>query len=398
MLPPKFEAWFAARGWQPRVHQLALVEHAGRGQSVLLVAPTGGGKTLAGFLPTLITLADRPKRSRRRGLDTLYISPLKALAVDVARNLQTPIAEMDLPVTVETRTGDTPAARRQRQRYAPPDILLTTPEQLSLLLAHPRAPQMFESLRTVVLDELHALYNSKRGDLLALGLARLQSLAPEHRRVGLSATVKDPAPLQRFLMPQPVTGESLSEIVIAQGGAKPHIEISASDSYVPWAGHLARHAMMDVMASIQASKTALVFVNTRSQAERTFQELWAINDDNLPIALHHGSLALEQRRKVEAAMAKGSLRAVVCTSTLDLGIDWGAVDKVICIGAPKGAARLGQPIGRANHRRADRAKPRRDEPSAALLVPANRFEVLECNAARDAVMAGELDGDRLKAG
>src|SRR3954468_2160365 len=402
MLPPKFEAWFAVRGWQPRAHQLALVEHAGRGQSVLLVAPTGGGKTLAGFLPTLITLADRPKRSRRRGLDTLYISPLKALAVDVARNLQTPIAEMDLPVTVETRTGDTPAARRQRQRYAPPDILLTTPEQLSLLLAHPRARQMFETLRTVVLDELHALYNSKRGDLLALALARLSTLAPGHRRVGLSATVKDPAPLQRFLMPQPADGEAggvresesgpenKSEIVIAAGGARPHIEISASDSYVPWAGHLARHAMIDVMAAIQASKTTLVFVNTRSQAERTFQELWKLNDRNWPIALHHGSLSPEQRRKVEAAMAKGALRAVVCTSTLDLGIDWGAVDKVICIGAPKGAARLVQRIGRANHRL--------DEPSAALLVPANRFEVLECNAARDAVLAGELDGERLKAG
>ncbi|HEU0095937.1 MAG TPA: helicase-related protein, partial [Rhizomicrobium sp.] len=313
-----------------------------------------------------------------------------ALAVDVARNLDTPIAEMGLAITVETRTGDTSAARRQRQRHIPPDILLTTPEQLSLLLAHPRSAQMFENLKTVVLDELHALANSKRGDLLALGLARLSTLAPGHRRVGLSATVKDPAPLQRFLVPQPADTEARSELVIAAGGAKPQIEISASDSYVPWAGHLARHAMLDVMTAIHGAKTALVFVNTRSQAERTFQELWAINDANLPIALHHGSLAPEQRRKVEAAMAKGALRAVVCTSTLDLGIDWGAVDKVICIGAPKGAARLVQRIGRANHRL--------DEPSAALLVPANRFEVLECNAARDAVLAGELDGERLKAG
>ena len=390
MLPARFQDWFAARGWQPRAHQLALVDHAVGGKSVLLVAPTGGGKTLAGFLPSLIDLADRPKRARKHGLHTLYISPLKALAVDVARNLDAPVAEMNLPVTVETRTGDTPAARRQRQRHSPPDILLTTPEQLGLLLAHPRAPQMFEALKTVVLDELHALYNSKRGDLLALGLARLTALAPGHRRVGLSATVKDPAPLRRFLAPQPMDGEALAEIVIAKGGAKPQIEISASDSYVPWAGHLARHAMADVMMAIHAAKTALVFVNTRSQAERTFQELWAINDANLPIALHHGSLAPEQRRKVEAAMTKGNLRAVVCTSTLDLGIDWGAVDKVICIGAPKGAARLVQRIGRANHRL--------DEPSAALLVPANRFEVLECNAARDAVLAGELDGERLKVG
>src|SRR3984957_19831348 len=390
MLPSLFENWFAAKGWTPRPHQMALVKSARNGESVLLVAPTGGGKTLAGFLPSLIDLSERPKRSRARKLHTLYISPLKALAVDVARNLETPVAEMGLPVTVETRTGDTPLARRQRQRHAPPDFLLTTPEQLALLLAHPRSPQLFEGLKAVVLDELHALYNSKRGDLLALGLARLAQLAPHHRRVGLSATVADPQPLQRFLLPQPAGVEKLAELVIAKGGARPQIAISASDSYVPWAGHLARHAMQDVMAAIGEAKTTLVFVNTRSQAERTFQELWRLNESNWPIALHHGSLAPEQRRKVEAAMTRGTLRAVVCTSTLDLGIDWGAVDKVICIGAPKGAARLVQRIGRANHRL--------DEPSAALLVPANRFEVLECNAARDAVLAGELDGERLKQG
>jgi ATP-dependent Lhr-like helicase len=390
MFPERFQHWFEGRGWTIRPHQLALVESASRGESVLLVAPTGGGKTLAGFLPTLIDLAERPKRSRARGLHTLYISPLKALAVDVARNLDAPIAEMELPVTVETRTGDTPAARRARQRHAPPDILLTTPEQLALLLAHSRADRLFAGLKTVVLDELHALYNSKRGDLLALGLARLSVLAPKHRRVGLSATVADPAPLQRFLMPQRPGEEVISTLVRGQDGARPHISISASDSYVPWSGHLARHAMGDVMAAIGEARTALIFVNTRSQAERTFQELWKLNDQNWPIALHHGSLSPEQRRKVEAAMAKGALRAVVCTSTLDLGIDWGAVDKVICIGAPKGAARLVQRIGRANHRL--------DEPSDALLVPANRFEVLECNAARDAVLAGELDGERLKTG
>ena len=398
MLPVPFQQWFAARGWTVRPHQLALVEAASRGESVLLVAPTGGGKTLAGFLPSLIALsgsdvlaASRPGPKRKsRSLHTLYISPLKALTVDVARNLEAPVAEMGLPVTVETRTGDTPAARRARQRHTPPDILLTTPEQLALLLAHSRADRLFAGLKTVVLDELHALYNSKRGDLLALGLARLATLAPGHRRVGLSATVADPVPLQRFLMPQAGDIEILSALVRGESGAKPQIKISASDSYVPWAGHLARHAMMDVLMAIGESKTALVFVNTRSQAERTFQELWRLNEQNWPIALHHGSLSPEQRRKVEAAMTRGDLRAVVCTSTLDLGIDWGAVDKVICIGAPKGAARLVQRIGRSNHRL--------DEPSEALLVPANRFEVLECNAARDAVLAGELDGERLKVG
>jgi ATP-dependent Lhr-like helicase len=389
-LPPVFAAWFVARGWRPRAHQLELIAHAGRGESVLLVAPTGGGKTLAGFLPSLIELAATPKRARAQRLHTLYVSPLKALAVDVARNLEAPVAEMGLSIRVETRTGDTPPSRRARQRHSPPDILLTTPEQFSLMLSSPEAPRMFAGVRAVVLDELHAIHNSKRGDLMALALSRLQTLAPNHRRIGLSATVADPVPLQRYLVPQPANGEALSALVRGAPGAVPKIAISASDAYVPWSGHLANHAMPDIMAAIKASKTALVFVNTRSQAERTFQNLWRINDENLPIALHHGSLAPEQRRKVEAAMTRGKLRAVVCTSTLDLGIDWGDVDRVICIGAPKGAARLVQRIGRANHRL--------DEPSRALLVPSNRFEVLECNAARDAVLAGELDGERLKQG
>jgi len=359
---------------------------------VLLVAPTGGGKTLAGFLPSLIELSQRPPRGRRttRILHTLYISPLKALAVDVARNLEAPIAEMGLDVRAETRTGDTPPSRRQRQKYSPPDILLTTPEQLALLVSSRDAPRMFEHLKTVVLDELHALANSKRGDLLSLGLARLAKLAPAHRRVGLSATVADPAPLQRYLVPQKPNNEALASLVMGAKGAVPVISILASEEYVPWAGHLARHAMGDVMAAIKTAKTALVFVNTRRQAELTFQDLWRVNEDNLAIALHHGSLAPAQRRKVEAAMVAGKLRAVVCTSTLDLGIDWGAVDLVICVGAPKGAARLVQRIGRANHRL--------DEPSRALLVPANRFEVLECEAARAAVTAGELDGDKPKGG
>ena len=389
ILPAPFAGWFAARGWVPRPHQLALVEHAREGRSVLLVAPTGGGKTLAGFLPSLIELAGLPAR-RKPALHTLYVSPLKALAVDVSRNLEIPVAEMGLPIRIETRTGDTPPSRRMRQRHVPPDMLLTTPEQLALLLASRDAPRFFARLRVVVLDELHAMYNSKRGDLLALGLARLAQFAPDHRHVGLSATVADPAPLQRYLVPQKSGEDIRAELVRGTAGAVPEIAISASDAYVPWAGHLAIHAMPDVMNAIRAANTALVFVNTRSQAERTFQQLWQLNDENLPIALHHGSLAPQQRRKVEAAMARGDLRAVVCTSTLDLGIDWGAVDRVICVGAPKGAARLVQRIGRANHRL--------DEPSRALLVPANRFEVLECEAARAAVLAGELDGEQLRAG
>jgi ATP-dependent Lhr-like helicase len=389
-LPAVFIDWFATRGWAPRAHQLALLDLARAERSALLIAPTGAGKTLAGFLPSLVALNEKPRRKPR--LHTLYISPLKALAVDVKRNLETPIAEMGLDIRVETRTGDTPQNRRLRQRREPPDILMTTPEQLALLLSYSDAAEFFGQLECVVLDELHALANSKRGDLLSLGLARLATLSPKLRRVGLSATVAEPEELRRYLMPQGAR-EVLAEVVVAPPGATPEIGIlvplepdheDEEHPRIPWSGHSARHAMPAIYDAIKAGKTVLVFVNTRSQAEMVFQELWKLNEDGLAIALHHGSLSAEQRRKVEAAMSAGSLRAVVCTSTLDLGIDWGEVDLVICVGAPKGASRLAQRIGRANHRL--------DEPSRAMLVPANRFEVLECEAARAAATEGAQDG------
>jgi ATP-dependent Lhr-like helicase len=353
------------------------------GQSVLLVAPTGGGKTLAGFLPSLAELAEDGKK--RTGLHTLYLSPLKALAVDIARNLETPVREAGLPVTLETRTGDTPLAKRSRQKASPPDMLLTTPEQLALLLAYRDAPRLLGGLRRVVVDEIHAFQNTKRGDLLSLGLARLQALAPEMRRIGLSATVADPAALAHYLDP-------LRDVAMVRGtpGAKPDLTVLVSDERVPWSGHSGRHAYAQVYEAIKGTRTALIFVNTRSQAEAVFQGLWRLNEENLPIALHHGSLEREQRRKVEAAMAAGKLRAVVCTSTLDLGIDWGDVDLVIQMGAPKGISRTVQRIGRANHRL--------NEASRAVLVPANRFEVLECEAAIQAVDAGELDGSEPRPG
>ena len=385
-LPPRFQAWFEGRGWSPRGHQLAMVEAARQGRHTLLIAPTGGGKTLAGFLPSLIELAERPPGNRSPSIHTLYISPLKALAVDVHRNLEIPVAEMGLPITVESRTGDTGVAKRQRQRLHPPDILLTTPEQLALFCAWEGSRAYFADLRTVIVDEIHAIYGSKRGDLLNLGLGRLQSFAPALRRVGLSATVHDPDMLRRWLAPRPET----SHLVLGAPGAPPVVEVLFSKGEVPWSGWTAQHAMAEVLDVIRANRTTLVFVNTRFQAELAFQKLWEINDESLPIALHHGSLAAEQRRKVEAAMARGELRAVVCTSTLDLGIDWGAVDLVIQLAAPKGSSRLIQRIGRANHRL--------DEPSRALLVPAHRFEVLECEAAREAVAENDLDGDPERTG
>ncbi|ANP48103.1 DNA ligase-associated DEXH box helicase [Candidatus Viadribacter manganicus] len=390
ILPPPFVEWFAARGWAPRAHQLELVSRARAGLSTLLIAPTGAGKTLAGFLPSLIELAPRKAEGARRPhkLHTLYVSPLKALTTDVARNLSTPASEMQLGVRIETRTGDTPSSKRQRQRAHPPDILLTTPEQLSLLIASEHARVFFEDLQAVVIDEIHALAPTKRGDLLALALARLQRWAPSHRRIGLSATVADEEGLAQWLLGANRPNKDV--IVRAPPGAKPVIDVLDSDARIPWSGHTARHAIPEIYETIKKTKLALVFVNTRAQAEMTFQELWRVNEDSLPIALHHGSLDVAQRRKVEAAMAEGKLRAVVCTSTLDLGIDWGDVDLVIQIGAPKGCARLVQRIGRANHRY--------NEPSRALLAPSNRFEVLECRAAQDAVEEGALDGESKRIG
>ena len=413
LLPDRFRQWFASRGWSPRQHQLELLAKARDDRSTLLIAPTGAGKTLAGFLPTLVELHVPPRSPRAAatqanapaspkiistgrglqrsgGLHTLYISPLKALAVDIARNLETPVSEMGLSIKVETRTGDTPVSRRQRQRRYPPDVLLTTPEQLALLLSSDDAPFLFSSLRRVVLDELHALVTSKRGDLLSLGLARLWQLAPQMRSIGLSATVAEPESLARFLVPQRGGGSEAADIVVAGGAAAPIVEMLDTRERLPWAGHTARHALGEIYDLIKHNKTTLVFVNTRSQAEMLFQDLWRMNDDGLAIALHHGSLDVAQRRKVEDAMAAGKLRGVVCTSSLDLGVDWGDVDLVINIGAPKGASRLMQRIGRANHHI--------DEASRAVLVPANRFEVLECRVAIDAVSENAQDTPPLRTG
>jgi ATP-dependent Lhr-like helicase len=383
-LPELFAAWFAARGWAPRPHQHALLAAARAGESTLLIAPTGGGKTLAGFLPSLVELHEDP----REGLHTLYISPLKALAVDIARNLTTPVAEMALPIRIETRTGDTPANRRARQREAPPHLLLTTPESLALLLTLPDAPALFGGLGAIVVDEIHAIAGTKRGDQLALGLARLATLAPRARRIGLSATVAHPAPLRAFLSPT-ARAEDV-RLILGEGGAEPVIDLMLPEGRLPWGGEMGLATMPEVYRRICDAEVTIVFVNTRAQAELCFQALWKLNDDNLPIGLHHGSLTVEQRRKVEAAMAAGKLRAVVATASLDLGIDWGAVDQVVQVGAPKGVARLLQRIGRANHRM--------DEPSRAALVPANRFEVVECIAARQAIAAQELDGEQPCAG
>lgn len=395
-LPALLSDWFAAKGWQPRQHQMEMLTAARQGAHAMLVAPTGAGKTLAGFLATLVDLIETPAD----GLHTLYVSPLKALAVDVQRNLLTPIAEMGLDIRVETRTGDTPADRKARQRVRPPHILLTTPESLSLLLSYPESFQMLAGLKTVVVDEVHAFAAGKRGDLLSLSLARLQAIAPAMRRVALSATVAEPEAYAAWLSPNRPSTASRSpsppgriasiRVIHGEPGAPPDLAILLPEDRVPWSGHSGKYAIPQVMAEIETHKTTIIFSNTRGLAELIFQELWAANDLKLPIGIHHGSLDIGARRKVEAAMAAGHLRALVATSSLDLGVDWGDVDCVIQMGAPKGASRLLQRIGRANHRL--------DEASEAILVPGNRFEYLEAQAAFDAIHEGALDGDVFRDG
>lgn len=376
VLPPQIEDWFKGRDWQPHKHQRDMVTSADA-PCVLLIAPTGGGKTLAGFLPTLADLAI----TQHTGLHTLYVSPLKALAADIKRNLRTPVEEIGLDIRIEDRTGDTSNTVKKRQRANPPHILLTTPESLALLTSYPDAGYIFKGLKRVIVDEIHALAESKRGDQLFLALARLQTLQPNLRRVGLSATVDQPRKIASLLACHPAS----SKIIMADPGPDPDIAMLETEAAPPWSGGGAIYAISAVLNQVRKHNTTLIFHNTRAQAEIFFHHLWLANDDGLPIGIHHGSLDREQRQRVESAMVRGDLRAIVCTGSLDLGIDWGNVDLVIQVGAPKNVKRLLQRIGRANHRY--------NAPSKAFLVPANRWEIIECVNALQAARERDLDGD-----
>ncbi|MEP2735079.1 MAG: ligase-associated DNA damage response DEXH box helicase [Erythrobacter sp.] len=390
-IPPEIAAWFAGRDWRIRRHQSEMLDASRGGQHALLVADTGAGKTLAGFLPTLSDFCPSVMGDAKPddGLHTLYISPLKALAHDVQRNLLTPVEEMGLGIRIETRSGDTPSDRKKRQRSKPPHILLTTPESLSLLLSYPESADLFAGLKRVVVDEVHAFATGKRGDLLALSLSRLQAIVPDMQRAALSATVADPESYREWLAPH---GDIDSvALVMGEEGADPELDILLPDGErVPWGGHAGRWAIPQLYETIKVNKTTLLFTNTRFLAEFIFQLLWEVNEDNLPIGIHHGSLSAEARRKVEGAMARGELRGLVCTSSLDLGVDWGDVDCVVQMGAPKGSSRLLQRIGRAGHQL--------DVTSRAILVPGNRFEFLEATAAKDAVDEGQRDGEDFRDG
>ena len=377
MFDQKIQNWFLKRGWKPHDYQLELFKKISKLNSALIVAPTGGGKTLAGFLPSINNMIVNPKP----GLHTLYISPLKALANDIERNLSKPIFEMGLNIKIETRTGDTKQKIKIGQKYNPPHFLMTTPESFMLMLSWENATSFFENLNFLIIDEIHSIVDNKRGDLLSLGISRLCQINKNIKKIGLSATVSDPKLILNWL--KSGDNSSLAYIIKKEKKLANEIKIISTKKQIPWSGHSGVYALSEILNIISKNKTTIVFVNTRAQSELLFQEIWKINENNLSIALHHGSLSSEQRTKVEKEMSNGNLRAVISTSSLDLGIDWNNVDHIINIGAPKGVNRLIQRIGRSGHSF--------NQVSKASLIPTNKFEVIECNAAINLIKSNKLD-------
>jgi ATP-dependent Lhr-like helicase len=390
------EGWFAERGWKPFAFQREVWHAYLAGESGLIHAATGTGKTYAVWLGPVIqwlrAYPNPPSGSRQRQLAAaplriLWITPLRALATDTEAALRAPLEALGLPWTVESRTGDTPASVRARQQVRLPTALVTTPESLSLLLTQPNAASMFEHLECAVVDEWHELLSTKRGVQTELALARLRRFRPGLRTWGLSATLGNLETARETLLGVDASGRFRPGRVV-QGLVPKAVLIDAliptKIERFPWAGHLGVRLLEDVVAAIASARSALVFTNTRSQAEIWFQAILAHRPDWADtVALHHGSLDRKAREAVERGLKDGRIRAVVCTSSLDLGVDFTPVDRVLQIGSPKGVARLLQRAGRSGH-----------QPGAIsriTCVPTHAFELVEVAAARAAAEAGALE-------
>ena len=386
------EAWFEARRWHVFDFQRTVWQAYLDGQSGLIHAPTGTGKTLAAWWGPLLAWHAAGKTQSPppppRGLRVLWITPLRALAADSEQSLLAPIRELDLPWTVERRTGDVSSYAKQRQLKRPPNALITTPESLSLLLSQPNAREYFGQLEAVIVDEWHELLASKRGVQTELCLARLRAWRPALRTWGLSATLGNLDTAMSVLMGVQPDGSPRAGRLV-QGLLPKAIVI---DSLIPeqmdrfpWAGHLGLKMLPQAIAAIEEGKTALVFTNTRSQTESWFQALLDARPDWAgEIALHHGSLSAETRDFVENGLRAGSLRCVVCTSSLDLGVDFSPVDRVLQVGSPKGVARLLQRAGRSGHQPG--------VTSRVTCVPTHAFELIEAAAVRRALREGHIEG------
>ncbi|MFM7133118.1 MAG: ligase-associated DNA damage response DEXH box helicase, partial [Planctomycetota bacterium] len=380
-LPPAAhvgEAFFAARGWKPHAFQREAWERFAHGESGLIHVPTGSGKTFAAYLGPLESLVRAPAD----GLAVLYVTPLRAVARDIELALRQPVEALGLGATVGARTGDTGSAERARQRERLPNVLVTTPESLTLLLANDRAAELLGGVRAVVVDEWHELLASKRGVQVELALARLRRLAPALRTWGLSATLRNTDEAARVLCgegrPAAVVHAAIPR-EIAVAGLLP----DSADRF-PWAGHLGLTMLKPLIAWLDPAKPTLVFTNTRSQAERWFAAiLWERPEWRDLLALHHGSIERERREEVEEGIKSGRLRIVVATSSLDLSVDFSPVERVVQVGSPKGIARLVQRAGRSGHRPGERCE--------VLCVPTHALELVEIAAARRAIEAGEIE-------
>ena len=369
--------WLKKKGWSLYDHQIETLSLIKKGFDVILHAPTGGGKTIGGFMPSIDDFINNNYKSQE--FHTLYISPLKALTTDVQRNLLNPINDLKINIKVETRTSDTSTYNKAKQIKKPPNFLMTTPESFALLMARTDVINLFKNLKFVIIDELHTFFDSKRGHLLSLNVARLRSIKP-FQVIGLSATLKNTNLAKKYL-----SNNKNTKLVSTHSKVVPEITILNSGNRIPWSGHSPRYALSEIYSEILKFKSSILFVNTRAQAEILFESLWAINNKNKKIAIHHGSLEKELRKKVEKEIVEGHVECVVATSSLDLGLDWGNIDLVMQIGAPKGVARLVQRIGRANHTI--------NTPSRAILVPTNCFEYVECIAAKECVELNFLEDE-----
>jgi ATP-dependent Lhr-like helicase len=388
-------AWFAHNDWQPFPFQEEAWAAYRQGAHGLIHAPTGTGKTYAAWLGPLSQWIDQhPDRDQwplHPPLQLIWITPLRALAGDTTENLLNAVIALGLPWTVELRTGDTTSSVKQRQRHTLPSALVTTPESLTLMLSYPDSRALFSTLTTIVVDEWHELLGTKRGVQTELALARLRRWHPEVRVWGLSATLGNLDTALDVLVP-PMTHFNTPNVpydahLISADIHKPILIdtlIPDNIEHFPWAGHLGLKLLPAVVEAIQQARTTLVFTNTRAQTEIWFQELIEANPDFAgEIALHHGSLQSELRQEIEARLRDGRLRCVVCTSSLDLGVDFAPVDQVIQIGSPKGVARLLQRAGRSGH-----------QPGASsriLCVPTHAFELIEFAAVREAILHRYLE-------
>ncbi|QOY63736.1 ligase-associated DNA damage response DEXH box helicase [Lysobacter sp. H21R4] len=382
--------WFAARGWRPAPFQREAWRRYLAGESGLLVTPTGSGKTLAalgGPLLQALALGDAPAKARRGvavapRLRLLWITPLRALAADTVRSMQEPIAALGVPWTVAMRTGDASARDKRLARKGLSDVLVTTPESFALMLSYPDAAQLLAGVRGAVVDEWHELLGNKRGVLLQLCLARLRGIVPAAPVWGLSATLGNLEEARDVLLPH------RPDAPILQSARRRRMTLQTllpnEGERFPWAGHLGLSQLARVAAVLQKARSSLLFTNTRSQAElwhRALQSVWL--DDPKTLALHHGSLDASLRAAAEAGLRDGTVRCVVATSSLDLGVDFPAVDQVLQVGSPKGMARLWQRGGRARHRPGEAGK--------VICVPTHALELAEYAAARVALAHGRVE-------